>query len=123
MSILSACSLAVAMSTHLFAGEYTEVHPSARCEIGRAAGFPIQAGAFLNSEGNLSITAGTTLTFGPRDQLWLEVGAATGYSFAPVVPFARAGWEYSPGRSLWVLPTLKPDGESLGFVVGIEYEF
>ena len=109
------CAAALALSAHLFAGDYQSVHPSIRCD---RDGWNV--GAFLNSEDRISLTAGRTFKSGPW---WAEVGAATGYEYAKVVPFARFGRILSEGYHVFVLPTLKPDSHSVGFVVGFEYRF
>lgn len=109
------CSTAVAVSLHLFAGDWNAIHPSVRCEQNQWS-----IGAFYNSERRVSVTAGYTFDLSP---FWIEAGAATGYSYADVVPFIRLGAEIAPGNHFYIIPTLKPGTESIGFVVGLEHRF
>jgi len=108
------CAAALALSLHLFPGDWNAVHPSVRCDVGA-----LEVGAFYNSERRVSVTAGRTFEW---PDLWIEAGLATGYSYAPVIPYLRAGHDFGGGRHVWVLPTLTPDGTP-GIVLGIEQRF
>ena len=109
------CFAAIALSVHAFAGDYNSVHPSVRCSVENWS-----IGAFYNSERKVSITAGYTFDLGT---FWIEGGLATGYLYADVIPFVRAGVPISDKTNLFILPTLKPGGNNLGLVFGVERRF
>ena len=103
-------SFALAASLHILPGDWNELHPSVRLEH---EGWSL--GAFYNSERRVSFVAGREFQNGP---LWAELGVATGYSAAPVVPFIRAGVQRENVR-FFVAPaaTVKRD---VGLVFGVE---
>ena len=105
---LSAC---VALSLHLLPGDWNAVHPCLALEHKNWV-----AGAFLNSERRLSVSAGYEWQRGPW---WAQAGAATGYSGAPVVPVLRGGYEAGAIR-YFAAPamTVKQD---VGLVLGVEF--
>lgn len=105
-------SLCLALSHHLLAGDWNEVHPCVRFEHEQFI-----AGAFLNSENRVSAYAGYELS---RDPWFLELGVATGYSAYPVVPFARAGVDLGQNLRAFVAPGVKTTGE-VGAVIGLEF--
>lgn len=113
--------LGLAATNHLMPGDWNELHPYlvGRAEnvlnIGPFDGYSV--GAFKNSEGNLSLTAGLT---GDRGPWWWEFGLATGYSDAPVVPFSRAGYETENGLRAFMMPGYNSGTGDLGLVLGIE---
>jgi len=104
-------SLCLALSHHLIAGDWNEIHPCVRLQHEQFI-----AGAFLNSENSVSAYAGVELT---RGDFFLELGAATGYSAYPVVPFGRAGYEINDNARVFVAPAITTDGD-VGAVVGVE---
>ena len=75
------------------------------------------AGAFLNSEGRLSVSAGREWASGPW---WAQAGLATGYSAAPVVPMVRGGYDFGPAR-VFVAPAATVKRE-VGLVIGLEFQ-
>lgn len=100
-------SFGLALSLHFLPGEWNSVHPMVWLEH---EGW--SAGLMLNSEEQLSIIGGYTFT---QDKFWAELGLATGYNAAPVVPWFRAG--YGP---VFVLPGLTENGD-VGLVVGLQF--
>lgn len=100
----------LAFSTHFLPGEWNEIHPGIRYEQNHFVG-----ALFLNSEDNPSVAVGL---IGRRGNLFGEIGLATGYSAAPVVPFARVGLEFDRAR-FFVAPAATVDGD-IGLVVGVE---
>lgn len=110
----------VALSAHLgLVGDYNAVHPQVKCEPDQS-GFI--AGAYWNSEKAVSVFAGWKLR---HDRVWLESGIVTGYSDAPVMPFARAGVDLNDRSSLFVAPAYENIGgdERFGAVLGYEVRF
>lgn len=103
-------SLCLAVSAHLLLpGEWNSVHPCVRYED---SGFV--AGAYLNSEYNLSAHVGGVWR---RDSLFIEGGLVTGYSGIEVAPYVRAGIERDNVR-YFIAPGMVK-GE-IGIVAGIE---
>ena len=107
--MLSAC---LALSLHVLPGDWNSVHPCVRLEHG---GWSL--GAVLNSERRVSVVAGHRWRQG---ECWAELGLATGYSAAPVVPWNRAGCAIAPNVDLWgaVGATVNRD---VGLVLGVEF--
>lgn len=103
-------AFALAASLHILPGDWNAIHPSIRLEHD---GWSV--GAYYNSERRVSFVAGRTFEHGP---LWAEIGVATGYSAASVVPFLRVGVQRDNLR-FFVAPaaTVKRD---VGLVLGIE---
>ena len=97
----------IAFTAHVLAGDWNEVHPLVRYE---REGWT--AGAMLNSESNFSVLAGYTFR---HEDLWLELGGATGYSGGPVVPWIRAGY-----RGAFIAPAATTEGE-IGLVFGLQF--
>ncbi len=111
--------MAIALSAHLgLAGDYNALHPSARCEFDNG----ITAGVYYNSERRVSAFLGYRWE-GPH--AWAELGLATGYSDAPVVPFGRIGVKLTENLSAFAAPAYEVwDGqERLGLVIGTEWRF
>lgn len=100
-------SFGLALTLHLLPGEWNEFHPLVRYEH---LGWTV--GAMLNSEENFSALAGYTFR---HENLWLEVGGATGYESLPVVPWVRAG--VGPA---FIAPAMTTDGE-IGLVLGLQF--
>lgn len=102
--------LCLALSLHLLEGDWNGVHPCIRLERDGWV-----AGAFLNSEGRVSVSAGREWQDGPW---WAEAGLATGYSGAPVVPLVRGGYDFGAVRA-FAAPAVTIKGD-VGLVLGIE---
>lgn len=107
-------SWGVALSAHFLAGEFNPVHPFVRYEDA-----PFVAGAFLNSESNLSFAAG--VSFG--EPCWTEVGLSTGYAAAPVLPFVRFGCQVSEKAHLVAFPAYNVTTNQVGAVFALELRF
>ena len=107
----------LALSTHFLPGEWNETHPGIRYEQA-----PYMGAFFMNSEGNPSLAMGLTGEIDLTDSFSLfgEVGGATGYSGAPVVPFVRVGIEYNDNTRVFLAPAMNTDGD-FGAVLGIEH--
>ena len=103
-------TFALTASLHILPGDWNAIHPSVRLE---RDGWSI--GAFYNSERRVSAVAGRTFEHGP---LWAELGVATGYSAAPVVPFIRAGAQQGNVR-FFVAPAATT--KDVGLVLGVEF--
>jgi hypothetical protein len=111
-------TLALAFSHHInMQGDYNEVHPSIRYTQDHFI-----AGAYLNSEGNVSPYVGGRWEFG---QFYFEAGAVFGYEYANVAPYARAGYDVTDNLGVFVAPAYEIwNGEgALGMVAGVEFTF
>lgn len=113
--------LGMALSAHMgLEGSYNAVHPHARLEFDNN----VVAGAYYNSEENMSVYAGYRLE---KDSLFAEAGAVTGYdAISPVLPYARVGIDMNNGFSVFGAPAFEENlsGDiKTGAVVGVEYMF
>lgn len=108
-------SLCLAISHHLLAGEWNEVHPCIRYQDDAFI-----AGAFLNSESRVSLYAGMEFRAG---QLFAEAGIAAGYSGGAIVPFVRGGVDIGKSTRLFVAPAYNVDSGEFGAVFGMELTF
>jgi hypothetical protein len=111
--------LAIATTAHLgLAGDYNEVHPSAQLRFDSG----LIAGAYLNSESAFSAYAGYRAEWGA---FFIEGGGVSGYEYSDVIPYLRAGYEFTDNLSLFVAPALESIGDDLtaGAVIGVEYSF
>lgn len=108
-------TLALAFSHHIgLSGDYNEVHPSIRYTHDYFI-----AGAYLNSEDNVSPYAGLRFE---HIGFYIEGGAVWGYSYADVVPYARIGYEFTDTFSVFAAPAYElPD--RFGAVIGVEFTF
>jgi hypothetical protein len=105
--------LCLALSIHLIEGDWNAVHPCIRIERDGWI-----AGAFLNSEGRVSLSVGREWQSG----LWFtEAGLATGYSGGSVVPMVRAGYDFGHARA-FIAPAVTVD-QDVGLVLGVEFNF
>ena len=105
-------SAGIAISLHLFLqGDYNPIHPYAQLEQQSVA-----AGAYLNSESNVSLYLSKTFELGKGYEL--EVGAVTGYSTGNVLPMVRLKKD-----KLFIAPAVEVwDGKkSVGIVAGIQF--
>ena len=104
--------LAIAASAHLgLAGDYNEVHPSIQARFDNG----VIAGAYYNSESAVSTYAGLRGEWG---DWFLEGGAVTGYQYAKVLPYGRAGYQVTDGMSVFIAPAVEAD--AIGAVIGVE---
>lgn len=101
LSILLAASLHTGM-----AADYNEVHPHVKCQVEN-----ISVGAYYNSEKSISTYMSFDLEL-PR--MNIEVGMATGYDLALVVPLIR----FKKGK-FFITPIYNPKGDS-GLILGFE---
>ena len=101
LSILLAVSLHVGM-----VADYNEIHPHAKCQVEN-----ISIGAYYNSEKSISTYMSFELEL-PRTNI--EIGMATGYDLAPVVPLIRI----KKGK-FFITPIYNPKGDS-GLIFGFE---
>ena len=109
-------TLALALSTHLnFVEDYNEIHPHIRAEHNQFI-----AGAFLNSESNISYYGGYQIEM---DNYFVDLGIVTGYSDIPVAPFMRGGYQVSDKIDLFVAPGFEPGYDNVGLVAGLEFKF
>lgn len=107
--------LTLAFSHHIgLVGEYNEIHPSVRYTHDHFI-----AGAYLNSEDNVSPYAGLRFE---HSGFYIEGGAVWGYSYADVVPYVRVGYEFTDTISVFVAPAYEMP-ETLGAVIGVEFTF
>lgn len=79
------------------------------------------AGAFKNSEGNTSTYLGLRAEREFTDGVtgFIEGGAATGYSFATVVPYGRIGVELGDHVDVFAIPAINSDTREIGAAVGV----
>lgn len=110
----------VASSKHGIPGNWTETHPYTRATRDTDGPFQLGVGEYRNSEGEQSLYGGLIGRHGP---LFAELGVATGYSGAPVVPFPRAGIELSDLARLFIAPAYDQHSGAAGPVVGLDMDF
>jgi hypothetical protein len=103
-----ALAFSVALSAHFPAGDWNSVHPHIRY------GDDWAVGVYYNSESTLSAYVSYTWEF---DNWFIEGGAVTGYSGAPVLPYLRAG--YDAGNVQYFVAPALMDGKP-GLVFGVE---
>jgi len=111
--------LGLAFSTHLgLEGTYNEFHPNIRLQTEQYI-----AGAYYNSEKNISLYVGKEINF---DKLGFELGVVTGYPAYdyPVAPMARATYQLSEDHKFFIAPAyeIAEDGDNLGVVFGLEFQ-
>jgi len=102
------CKLVLAFTMHLLPGDWNEVHPGGVCQADNG----LFGAAYYNSESKLSLVGG-------YDMGWLELGLATGYSAAPVVPMIRVAYDINDNVKAFGMPAATVDGE-VGVVFGLE---
>ena len=107
--------LALAASAHLgLAAEYNEVHPSIQARFDNGA----IAGVYYNSESALSAYAGLRV----ESKNWFfEGGLVTGYQYAKILPYGRAGYQVTDGMSVFIAPAVEAD--AIGAVIGVEFSW
>lgn len=98
------------------APHYNELTPYVKATRDMDNGLLAGIGRAYNSEGADSVFAGVGDSYGP---VWWELGGATGYEAAPVVPFGRVGVDLNDLISLWAMPAY--DGSSVGGVFGANF--
>ena len=102
--------LALAVSLHLgLEGNYNEIHPHIRYNEQNYI-----AGAYYNSESNISFYAGKRWEY---NDFGLEAGAVTGYSAGDVIPYGRATY-----KNFFVAPAVEGDN-TIGTVIGYEFKW
>ena len=108
--------LGLALSQHInFQSDYNQIHPHLRLQYQ-----PFVAGAYYNSEENISPYIGYKIEYGNNG---LEIGAVGGYSkLGGTVPYIRYTYDVHDNLLLFVSPAgEKVDGElNYGIVVGAE---
>ena len=97
--------------------DYNNIHPHIRLEEGIFI-----AGAYLNSEGNISPYVGNKFS---NEKAYFEYGLVTGYKINEnIIPFARIGLNISENHSIFFAPSMYKNhkyGEiKTGTVVGLE---
>ena len=100
-------------------GDYNEVHP--HIQLQADSGFV--AGAFLNSESNVSPYVGWRFE---QRAAFVEVGAVAGYEAIGVAPYLRVGFEIAEGVDVFAAPAFETDGRggmNYGAVVGLSFNF
>ena len=103
----------VAISLHLFLnGDYNSIHPYAQLEQNNWA-----AGAYYNSEKNISMYVSKTLEL--YKDYELEIGAVTGYDYyglvVPMVRIKKDNFFLAPVAEKW-------DGkDNFGLVLGYQF--
>lgn len=111
--------LGLAFSTHLgLSQDYNEFHPNIRLETEQYI-----AGAYLNSESNISLYAGKEIEW---DKFGFEFGIVTGYGAYdyPVAPMARATYQLSEDHKFFVAPAFEQMGDetNVGIVFGLDFQ-
>lgn len=109
----------MAATDHGVPGDFNERHPGLRYEF---ADKPLMAAAYKNSEGK------PTFAFGLHGEkeifdgvnIFGELGVATGYSAAPLVPMGRAGVEFNNDLRIFAFPAVNKTGD-FGPGLGVEY--
>jgi len=108
--------LAIALSHHIgMEGDYNEIHPHVQLQLD--SGFV--AGAFLNSESNVSPYLGWRFEY---DAAFMELGAVAGYAAITVAPYVRVGYEIKQGVDLFLAPVMEfndDDEVNVGAVIGL----
>lgn len=103
-------TLGLALSLHLgFEGEYNSIHPHLRYNVDNYI-----AGVYYNSEENVSTYVGKRFE---HNDFGLEVGAVTGYTTAPVVPYARVTYD-----NFFIAPGVE-ENDNTGVVLGYEFKW
>jgi hypothetical protein len=97
-------------------GQYNELSPYVKATRDMDNGLSMGLGRTINSEGADSIFAGIGGDYGPA---WWEVGGATGYEAAPVIPFGRVGIDLTDNLSAWAMPAYEQG--NLGAVLGMNF--
>jgi hypothetical protein len=110
--------LGLAFSTHLgLEGNYNEFHPNFRLQTEQYI-----AGAYYNSEKNISLYVGKEINF---DKLGLELGIVSGYDAYdyPVAPMARATYVLSEDHKFFIAPAYEKNstGDTVGIVFGLDF--
>lgn len=104
--MISPLVFCLALSYHTFTDDLNSVHPCVKYD---------NFSLFLNSENNISLAYYEKFDY---EKMWLETGIVSGYQYADVLPFIRAGIEIDEDIDIFLLPV-----PTYGFVYGIEYKF
>ena len=106
----------LALSLHLgFENDYNNIHPQIRVQNEE-----IIAGAYYNSENNLSLYAGMEFEKGDWNY---EFGLVSGYNNAKIQPFVRSTYNISDNVRGFVAPGIEINNgkETFGIVFGLEF--
>ena len=107
------CSIAalLTLSIHAIPGDYNAIHPGAVVQCDRFI-----AGAYYNSEYNMSAFAGVEIPITNRFNI--EAGLVTGYEDQAVLPSARFTYEVTDDFRWFATPIMTSG--NLGAVFGLE---
>ena len=106
---MNCLSILLVTSIHIgMAGEYNEIHPHVKCQVEN-----MNIGVYYNSEKETSTYMSFDLEL---PKMNIEIGLATGYKLAPVVPLIRFKKD-----NYFLSPIYNPNGDS-GIVIGFEYK-
>ena len=95
----------LAASLHLgLMNDYNYIHPHVQYESPNK----VLVGAFYNSERAISVYMGKKFN-------GFEIGAATGYSAFPIVPFVRYKW-----KGIFIAPSYEVSPRRVGIIIGYE---
>ena len=104
---MNCLSILLAVSLHTgIVGYYNEIHPHVKCQVEN-----ISFGTYYNSEKSISTYMSFDLEL---PKMNIEVGLATGYELAPVLPLVR----FKKGK-FFLTPIYNPKGDN-GFIIGFE---
>ncbi len=98
-------------------GQYNELSPYVKATRDMDNGLTMGMGRTVNSEGADSVFAGVGGDYGPA---WGELGGATGYEAAPVIPFGRVGIDLNDNISAWAMPAYEQG--NVGAVLGLNFK-
>lgn len=108
--------ISIILSMHFnFNNDYNQIHPHIRVIKDN-----LIAGAFLNSESNVSVYGGINVNI---DKWFVDLGAVTGYTGSDVLPFVRAGVELNDNFNIFVAPGYEVGYDQVGVVTGLELKF
>lgn len=108
----------IVFTMHLgFYNSYNEVHPHVRVQKNQ-----VVAGAFLNSESNISPYLGLRYD---TNKTFIEGGIVHGYSYKETLPYARLGYKLGDNMNLVLTPGFEKKDNNInpGVVIGIELLF
>ena len=108
----------IVFTMHLgFYNSYNEVHPHVRVQKNQ-----VVAGAFLNSESNISPYLGLRYD---TNKIFIEGGIVHGYSYKKTLPYARLGYKLGDNMNLILTPSLKKNNGSTnkGAIIRLELLF
>ena len=108
------------LSLHLgFTGDYNPVNPYVEYQHGN-----LRAGAYYNSEENISAYGGVNLSL--IDSFSIDTGVATGYGEHTLTPYAKFNYHYNDSVTIFAMPgeELQQDNTThYGIVGGLTFNF